>query len=270
MLKMFKRYELEEKDWIKIYKYCKNKKIIFFSTPQNISDLNFLKKNFKLPAIKVGSDDFVNIPLIKSYLRSGIPLILSTGMADLNDFKRILNIKDINKSKIIFLLCTSEYPCKHENVNIRKLKSLKKIIKKSHLIGFSDHTIDNTSSVLSISEGCCFFEKHFTLSNNMEGPDHWFSLNPQNLKLWVKSIRDAYICMGKEDLVPTINEKKNKKFFQRRIVAVKKIKKGDVIKKDQIAYLRVSDEKALPPYQENKILGKKSKYNFKPGQILKI
>ena len=99
-------------------------------------------------------------------------------MSNINDFKKVLKIKNISK-KVIFLLCTSEYPTPHKSVNINKLFSIKKITKNS-LIGFSDHTIDNTASIMAVANGCCFFEKHFTLSHNLNGPDHWFSLNPVN------------------------------------------------------------------------------------------
>ena len=95
------------------------------------------------------------------------------------------NSKGIKNKKVIFLLCTSEYPTNHKNVNILKLLSLKKKISKNHLLGFSDHTTDNISSIMAVAHGCCFFEKHFTLRNNLSGPDHWFSLNPKQLRNWV-------------------------------------------------------------------------------------
>ena len=215
MNKMFKRYELNEKSWDIINNHCLKKKIIFFSTPQNLSDLLILKK-FNLPAIKVGSDDFVNVELIKNYLKFNKPLILSTGMSTVEDFKNVLRIKGISSKKIIFLLCTSEYPTEHANVNIKKIYSIKKII-GNHLIGFSDHTKDNLASMMAVSHGCCFFEKHFTLDNNLPGPDHSFSCNPQQLKSWVEAIKNAYKCMGSEKIEPTQKEKKIKKIFKEKL-----------------------------------------------------
>lgn len=228
-----------------------------------MSDLKILKK-FNLPAIKVGSDDFVNVELIKSYLKFNKPLILSTGMSSIQDFKNIFKIKGLSKKKIIFLLCTSEYPTQHKNVNIKKLYSIKKII-GNHLIGFSDHTKDNLASIMALSHGCCFFEKHFTLNNNLPGPDHSFSCNPIQLKSWVDAIKSAYKCMGSEKIEPTQKEKKNKESFQRKIIAKNFIKKGVIIKYEDIILLRTFKKSALPSSKLSKVIGIKSKRNIKPG-----
>jgi sialic acid synthase SpsE len=265
---MFKRNELNDFDWKKIQKYCKQKKIVFFSTPQNLTDLKKLIK-LKIPAIKVGSDDFTNIELIKSFLKFDLPTILSTGMSYKKNFEDILSIQNISKKKIIFLLCTSEYPTKHENVHINKLDTIKKII-GNHLIGFSDHTLDNTASILAVSKGCCFFEKHFTLNNNLSGPDHWFSLNPEKLASWVKSIRNAYDCLGKKILVPTLLEKKNISNFKRKIVAKRLIKKGKKILLDDLSMLRTSDKSAYNANETKKIIGKKAIKDFIINEPIKL
>lgn len=266
MYKMFKRYELKEENWKIISNYCRKKKIIFFSTPQNISDLNILKK-LNVPAIKVGSDDFTNVGLIKNYLKHKIPLILSTGMSTKDDIKRVLNIKGISKKKVIFLLCTSEYPTNHESVNINKFNNLKKIL-KNYSIGFSDHTKDDIASIMAVTHGCCFFEKHFTLNNNLKGPDHWFSMNPNQLKNWVKSINNAYKCLGSNNLIPTKKEKINKVTFQRKIVAKNDIKKGKIILDTDIMMLRIDNKIALNAYDVKKIIGKKAKKYFKMGEAI--
>ena len=268
MYKMFKRYELDEKCWSTISRYCKKKKMLFFSTPQNISDLEILKK-LNVPAVKVGSDDFTNISLIKKYLKHKVPLILSTGMSTEKDIKRVLNIKGISKNKIIFLLCTSEYPTKHESVNINKLFNFKKIL-SNYSIGFSDHTKDNIASIMAVAHGCCFFEKHFTLNNKMKGPDHWFSMNPSQLKSWVNSIKNAYQCLGSNRLIPTKKEKVNKISFQRKIVAKNNIKVGKIIRESDIIMLRTKSKSALNAYDVNKVIGKRAKKNFLIGETIKL
>ena len=243
--------------------------MVFFSTPQNLNDLKKLLK-LNVPAIKVGSDDFTNLKLIQDYLSFNKPVILSTGMSYKKNFLDVLKIKGVLKKKIIFLLCTSEYPTKHKNVNINKFNNIKKIINKNHLIGFSDHTQDNTASILALSYGCCFFEKHFTISNNLPGPDHWFSLNPSELNSWVKSLRNAYDCLGNAKIVPTFNEKKNIKSFRRKIVAKNFIKKGNKIKISDLELLRISDKKALDANKLNNLIGKKAISNFLPGKAIKV
>ena len=245
-------------------KILQKKKNIIFSTPQNYSDLKILQK-LNVPAIKVGSDDFTNIELIKSYLKHNLPIILSTGMSTEKDIKRVLNIRGIKKKNAIFLLCTSEYPTQHSSVNINKFFKLKKIL-KNYIIGFSDHTKDDIASIMAVGHGCCFFEKHFTLNNKMAGPDHWFSLNPNQLKSWVNSIKNAHKCLGSSKLIPTNKEKVNKESFRRKIIAKKDIKKGKVIFKSDIIMLRTKSKKALNAYDLNKIIGKKAKRNFKNGE----
>jgi len=268
MLDMFKRYELNNKDWIKIRKYCDKKRIIFFSTPQNLSDLKLLEK-LGIPAIKVGSDDFTNIDLIKSYSKFNKVLILSMGMSSERDIKNILSIRGLNKKKLIFLICTSQYPTPYKDVNLKKIHNLKKILGDIP-IGFSDHTQDNIASIMAVSLGCCFFEKHFTLNNNFKGPDHWFSLNPVQLKSWVKAIKSAYTSMGSSKLCPTHLELKNLKSFRRKIVIKNKVKIGQVLNRGDFVFKRVSDKKSVDSSQIYKIVGSKAKKNYKPGDVFKI
>ena len=263
MEQMFKRYQLKTSHWKSIKEYCKKKNIIFFSTPQNLGDFEILKK-LNVPAIKVGSDDFVNVNLIKEFLNYNKPIILSTGMATEKDFNNILKIRRLENKKVIFLLCTSEYPTAYENVNIKKIISIKKKI-GTHLVGFSDHTQDNTASIMAVAMGCCFFEKHFTLSNNQLGPDHAYSCNPSQLKSWVSSIQNAYKCMGSLKIQPTKKEKKNKEHYQRKIIAKSSLKKGSIVKFQDIILLRTSNKRALPSNMIKKVLGKRLIKNIKKG-----
>ena len=186
-------------------------------------------------------------------------------MATTKDIKRVLKINKLSMSKVIFLLCTSEYPTSHKSVNINKFKNFKKIL-KDNLIGFSDHTKDDVASIMAVAHGCCFFEKHFTLNNNSKGPDHWFSLNPKQLKKWVQSIKDAYDCLGSSKLLPTKKEKINKSSFQRKIMAKKNIRKGKIIKEVDIIMLRTNNKNALNAHNIYKIIGKKAKKDFLIGQ----
>ena len=123
---------------------------------------------------------------------------------------------------------------------------------------------------MAVANGCCFFEKHFTLSNNLAGPDHWFSLNSNALKKWVNSIRDAYECMGYKYLKPTNIELKNKQSFQRKILAKKIIMKGQTIKHEDVKILRTSKKDALNSNMLEKVLGSISKYTIKKNEPIKL
>ena len=191
MQEMFKRYEFKQEEWYRIKEKCLELEIEFLSTPQNPTDMDFLNK-LGVNAIKIGSDDFNNIPLIKYYASFNKPIILSTGMANYNDVTMVVDLfKKLNFKKYSLLVCTSAYPAPLNEVNLNKILTLKNIT-KNKIIGFSDHTENNYSSMIAVGLGARIFEKHFTLDKKLAGPDHWFSMNPDELFDWVRSINLSF------------------------------------------------------------------------------
>ena len=163
MVKMFERNELSRDDWFSIKKECDNNSIEFMSTPQNFTDLELLLE-VGISAIKVGSDDFTNLPLLESYAKTGLPLIVSSGMADLSEVFRSLNLLGAFDGKQIALLqCTSQYPTQPTDVNLKRIRTLKSSFPMLE-VGFSDHTQGVLASSLSVAFGATIFEKHFTFS----------------------------------------------------------------------------------------------------------
>ena len=245
MLKMFKRYEFTKDEWIEIKQYCDKKGITFLSTPQNTSDLELLL-DIGLEAIKVGSDDFTNLPLLKEYSKTGLPMIISSGMANLSEIYEALDtIGSFDGYPTILLQCTSAYPTPPSEVNMNKMKSLFGAF-PDLLIGFSDHTQGSLASSLAVAMGACFFEKHFTLSHDLPGPDHWFSEDPKGLRNWFESINLAYKMLGSGIIRPTKTEIKNKKEFSRYLVAKDEIKKGEVFGYSNVTYRRLSSGAGIP------------------------
>lgn len=146
--------------------------------------------------MKVGSDDFVNIPLIRRYATENVPLLLSCGMATEEEIDLTLKNAGVYTNKELCLfLCTSEYPTPPEDVNIRKLLTLREKYPEL-VLGLSDHTVGSTAAVMAVAYGAGIFEKHFTLDHNLPGPDHWFSEEPEALKKWVSDVRTAYQMLG--------------------------------------------------------------------------
>lgn len=239
MYEMFKRYELPKSSWIKIKKKCEKLGIIFFSTPQNYSDLKVLL-NIGIPLIKVGSDDFNNLPMLDKFSNFNIPIIVSCGMSKKIEIKKTMSLLKRKKTKIMLMLCTSEYPTPSENVNLLRLKTLKKLY-PNLLLGFSDHTIGSLSACAALSLGACIFEKHFTLDNNDKGPDHWFSENPKNLKKWANDIKETYKLLGEDKLKPTKLEENMRIIARRSIVAFRDIKKGEKITINNTCFKRPGD-----------------------------
>lgn len=265
MLEMFKRYEFKRDEWFSIKRRCDEEGIIFLSTPQNRTDLDLLLE-VGIPAIKVGSDDFTNTPLLKSYASTGLPMIVSCGMADMAEVYRALEaIGSLDGYPTVLMLCTSEYPTPPEDVNLLKLRTLSSAF-PNIIPGFSDHTRGPLASSLAVAMGAVVFEKHFTLDHNLPGPDHWFSENPDGLKEWVSSIRKSFIMMGSEIVRPTQQELLNKKEFQRIIVAAEDIRKGEILSRGNLTMRRVTGGKGLPPGMIDILLGNKAGREYKKGE----
>ncbi len=264
-LDLFERCELSKDDYIKIKRKCDDEKIIFLSTPQNKSDLDLLLE-LDISAIKIGSDDFTNIPLIKSYSSTGLPIIISCGMGTLDEIKISLDaIGTFDGYPTALLLTTSEYPTPPQNVHLQKFLTLAKHFPKIPL-GYSDHTQSNLASSIAVSFGACIFEKHFTLDNSFPGPDHWFSSNPSDLKIWADSIKASYQMMGSLEVKPTELEQEMKSISRRSIVALTDIQIGDVFTEKNIGMRRPAN--GLPPSKFESIIGKKSKNVIKKFQNL--
>ena len=206
------------------------------STPQNKSDLDLLLK-IGIPAIKVGSDDFINLPLLSYYKSKNLPMILSCGMADLDEIKQVLDFVDYQNIPIALLLCTSQYPTPFKDINLNKLKTLRREF-PNLILGFSDHSQGSLAASVAVGMGAVIFEKHFTLSHDMAGPDHWFSADPMELKEWVASIRNAFTILGNQKITPTEQENETRELARRRIVAARDIKKGEKFSEDNLTLKR--------------------------------
>jgi N,N'-diacetyllegionaminate synthase len=265
MLEMFERYEFSREDWFKIKEYCDQSEITFLSTPQNVSDLELLLE-LGIDAIKVGSDDFTNLPLLKEYTKTKLPLIVSSGMADMAEiFEALETIGTFDGYPTILLQCTSAYPTPIEQVNLNKLKTLKGAFPNVTL-GFSDHTQGSLASSLAVALGAVFFEKHFTLSHDLPGPDHWFSEDPTGLKEWVDSIRASFTMMGSHLLRPTSSEQDMKKLARRSIVAKTEILPGELLSLENLVLRRPGT--GLEPKLLNKIISKKAINTIAKNQVL--
>jgi len=266
MLEMFKRYEFDKDEWIEIVNYCKTKDIVFSSTPQNISDLEFLLSITDLDFIKVGSDDLTNLELLAYYASKSLPMIISAGMAyayEIEDAIRVIREKGNNN--ITVLHCVSSYPTQDYEVNLKKIPTIKDAFGVE--VGFSDHTIGSSAAVGAVCMGAKVIEKHFTLDNNMPGPDHWFSINANELIQYVKDIRFIEKALGSSILKPTDKELKMRDIARRKIVSKKDIKAGEVIKKEFLEFKRYEGEGFEPKYIDI-LSGLKSTKDIKKGETI--
>jgi sialic acid synthase SpsE len=261
---MFKRHELKEDDWRIIKNRCKKAKITFLSTAQNYTDLKLLLR-LNMRAIKVGSDDFTNTPLIQKYSKHKLPLILSCGMSNMLEIRRTLKI--IKKNKIILMLCTSQYPAPAKDLNLQRLKVLQKEF-KNIIIGYSDHTIGNEAAIIAVALGARCFEKHFTLDHDDEGPDHHFSADPSQLKSWCKSIKNTMKIIGDGTVRPSNKELKMLKLARRSVFTSFDIKKGDKINEKNVTFKRPGN--GISPSNFYKIKNKIVKKNISKNSLIRL
>lgn len=210
---MFRRCELPDEAWACLKVEAQSLGIIFFSTPQNVSDLALLIE-VGVPCVKVGSDDLTNHALIAAYASCGIPVILSTGMADPQDVIAAADVVQSIGTPLMVLACTSEYPCPLESANVGRITTLRDLL-PGVPIGYSDHTIGPMASTVATGLGAAYIEKHFTLNNAAKGPDHEFSAGPLELRAWVKAIRHAHKALGHGRIEPTAQELANRENWRR-------------------------------------------------------
>ena len=237
MIEMFKRYEFNENEWREIVAYCKDRDIVFSSTAQNSSDLDFLLSITELPFIKVGSDDLTNLNQLRYYASKKLPMIISAGMAYAYEIEDAVNtIREELNNDITVLHCVSSYPTKSKDVNLKKIPTIRDAFGVK--VGFSDHTQGSSAAVGAVCFGASVIEKHFTLDHNLAGPDHWFSSNQKELKAYIDDIRFIEDAIGMPLLKPTKNELKVKEIARRKIVAKFDLPKGTVLTFEMIDFKR--------------------------------
>ncbi|OUL43741.1 hypothetical protein B0W81_02385, partial [Prochlorococcus sp. HOT_208_60] len=189
---MLKKLELSNSDHILLNSFCKEKNIIFLSTPYDIESAKFLHEELNVPYFKTASADIVDIPLHK-YISSTLkPCLISTGMSSLSEIDQVYQI--YKKKKIAFLHCISNYPCSDESLNLNVIKGLGNIFDVP--IGFSDHSVGGEAAIASIALGAKIIEKHFTTDKSLDGPDQKTSSDPKEFKLLVQSIRRIEQMLG--------------------------------------------------------------------------
>jgi len=265
---MVKKLELSYKEFKKLKNYCDEIKIMFLSTPDEERSLDFLVDELNMPFIKIGSGEVTNLPYLRKIAAKNKPLIMSTGMANLGEVEGAINtIRLVNsKAKISLLHCTTNYPTPYEGVNLKAMQTLAAAFKLP--VGYSDHTLGIEVPIAAVAMGAKIIEKHFTLDKNMKGPDHKASLEPDELKKMVVSIRNIEEALGNGIKKSSKSEEKNIKIVRKSIVANCNIKKGEVFTKNNISVKRPGT--GISPMRWDEIIGRKAVKEFEKDEFIKI
>lgn len=265
---MIKGLEIPPKWTPKLAKHCEKKGIIFLSTPFSEEDADSI--NPYVPAFKIASYELTHIPLIKYIARKGKPLIISTGAATgLNEIREAVKAaKSVGNKRICLMQCTAKYPAPIETVNTRVIQTLKK---EFHVpVGLSDHSSHHLYGAgAAIAAGANLYEKHFTINRKMEGPDHSFALEPEELKNCISLIRNIEKAMGTGEKKFQGVEKELSN-YRRCVYTVKDIKKGDTFTDKNTKILRKPGvaKKGIFPSDYDTILGKKAGKNLPAFTLL--
>lgn len=265
---MLRKLEISEPMHLELMNYCQSKNISFFSTAFDIEGLHFLN-SIGLDLFKIPSGEITHLPYLETVAGFRKRTILSTGMANLGEIENALQVltsNGLHYEDITVLHCNSQYPTPHEDVNLNAMRAIKEAFGVA--VGYSDHTIGIEIPVASVALGASVVEKHFTLSRNMEGPDHKASLEPNELSDMIKAIRNVELALsGHGRKEPSQSELPNKQIVRKSIYLATNLNQGDIISENNLIALRPGD--GISPMFWHDVVGRKIKKDQKAGTKLK-
>lgn len=263
---MLKKLELSEEDHVELINYCNTKNIKFLSTAFDADSIKLLQK-LGVTIGKVSSGEITNLPYLRLIAKAFPEIILSTGMSDIKEIEDAVDalIKaGARKKNITILHCNTEYPTPMKDVNLLAMLNIKKLFATE--VGYSDHTLGIEVPIAAVSLGAIIIEKHFTLDRNLKGPDHAASLEPDELKQMVDSIRNIEDALGDGIKKPSASETKNKTAARKSIVAAKKIIAGELLTDDNLTVKRPGN--GISPMLWDDVLGKKAAKDFEEDELI--
>ena len=260
---MLKSLALSYDDFRELADYCKKVGIMFLSTPFDIGSVHFL--NSLQDIWKIPSGEITNYPYLVEIAKTKKKIILSTGMCTMDEVEASLKVlKDNGATDITLLHCTTDYPAPLESVNLKAMLTLKE--KFGYPVGYSDHTKGIEVSVAAVAMGAEVIEKHFTLDRNMPGPDHKASLEPNELKELVDAVRNVEKAIGDGNKKPTESELQNRNVARKSIVALKPIKKGELLSEDNLTTKRPGN--GVSPMRWNEIIGTAASRDYEEDELI--
>jgi len=265
-VEMLKKLELTCDEFLALKKYCDKAGICFLSTPFDFDSIDFLN-SIDMPFWKIPSGEITNYPYLVALAKTGKPVVMSTGMSEMAEITAAINILKNNGTKDIKLLhCNTEYPTPYKDVNLYAMQTMRDYFGLE--VGYSDHTKGIEVPVAAVALGATVIEKHFTLDHNMEGPDHKASLEPDELKAMVLSIRHIEQALGNGDKTPSPSEKKNITVARKSIVAKTDIKEGDFLSENNITVKRPGT--GISPMRWLEVIGTKAVRDFEEDELIEL
>ncbi|WP_326984852.1 N-acetylneuraminate synthase [Chryseobacterium sp. MYb264] len=266
---MLKKLELSSEQHELLIEYCKKKNINFFSTAFDLDSLEYLKE-IELKLVKIPSGEITNLPYLRKAAKLFKKVILSTGMCTMEDISAAIEIflaEGISKEDITILHCNTEYPTPMTDVNLKAMLTIQQ--KFGTDIGYSDHTLGIEVPIAAVALGALVIEKHFTLDNTLDGPDHAASLEPGELKAMVEAIRNIEKAISGDGIKkPSPSEMKNIEIARKSIVASKFIKKGEIFTEENLAIKRPGS--GISPMEWDRVIGRKALIDYSTDDLIVI
>jgi len=261
---MFKRYEIGPEEIAMLKEHCDKRGVIFHSTPtskQGIQDL----VDIDTPVLKNGSDYLSHIKIVEAMGKTGLPTVLSTGMATVTDMDESIGVfRNTGNEDLIVLQCTSNYPTAPEDIHLAKMQTISRTF--GCQVGLSDHSEGTVAAVGATLLGACWIEKHFTTDRNLPGPDHWFSSDPEEMARLVRDVRAAEKMMGNPALTSEDAEEFSQTNYRLSCVALKGFKSGHTLTEDDIDYQRPGH--GLRPSNAHLLIGRTLTQDVQRAEIL--
>lgn len=289
-LEMLKKLELSESDHFRLAKYCRELNINFMSTPFDEESVELLSQKLQLPILKISSGEVTNAPLLLKIAWSGKRVIMSTGMCTLGEVESALGVLAFGylrsnetpspatfqaayasdagwkllQQNVTLLHCTTEYPAPFKDVNLRMMDTLRNAFQLP--VGYSDHTEGIAVTIAAVARGATVIEKHFTLDRSLPGPDHKASLEPDELRLMVQSIREVDASLGSPVKKPAESEHKNKQVARKSLVAANDIKKGEKFTESNLTVKRPGN--GISPVYYWDVIGTVATRDYKVDEVI--
>lgn len=264
---MIKNLELNEAAHFDLMKYAEKEKIQFLSTPFDTESIQLLDK-LGIPIYKIPSGEINNLPYLRDISKRGKPVIISTGMSTMDEIRSAIDIltqSSLSKDDITVLHCNTEYPTPIHDVNLNAMVNMGNELDVS--VGYSDHTLGIEVAIAAVALGAEVIEKHFTLDRSFSGPDHSASLEPDELKSMVTSIRNIEFALGDGIKRPSKSEKKNIPIARKSIVAKIDINKGDLFSEDNLSTKRPGT--GISPMYWDDLIGRIAEKSFQKDDLIK-
>ena len=269
-LEMVRKLELDEPAHERLIRYCREKGILFISSPFDLESIDLLNR-MRMRIFKIPSGEITNLPYLRKLGALRKQLIMSTGMADLGEIGGALEVlmqAGTAPESITVLQCNTEYPTPFEDVNLRAMVTIKAAFPGIQ-VGCSDHTLGIEVPIAAVALGAKVIEKHFTLDRNMEGPDHRASLEPDELTAMVSAIRNIEKAMGNGMKKPSPSEKQNIEITRKYIVTRTRIAKGEMFTEENLTTKRTGRD-GLSPMLWDTLIGMKASRDFEADAMIKI